>query len=279
VGFVDKVITGETIPEPKSWSYPEINEYAKEITPTNIEGKPFNMLGRVYSSFDEKRIDSSSASANELQKYATAMYHAFPDAMARKLPKPCDDHYPANIAFDYISGLAFISLNAIEKGNRDWAKRCLETIQEKIKKENDPDDVNNSELETMLVNMALCRKSAWAFFDKEKRYLPHFKKSKRRYMPKGELKAFDGRVLSFSTFAGMSPGITVIVDMDFDVVKERIEAYGLIFDSCDHIDNMDMKLCRKEIPGKRRSIALLRHKETESSPWVSAIMCVRPYVK
>ncbi len=276
--FVGNVYAGKSIPEPKSWSHPEIIEHAKEIAPTNSEGKPFNKLGKVYSSMDENRVDVSSASASELQKYASAKYHAFPDAMAGKLPKSCDD-YPANISFVYISGIAFISLNAIKKSNRDWASSCLESIQRNIIKENDQKSVSNTELESMLEDIVFCRESSGIFFKKKNRYLPHFKKSKGWYEPKEEVKAFGGKVLSFSTSAGMSPGATVIVDMDFDVAKERIESYGLIFDSCDHKKNMDMKYCEKKIPEKRRTVALLRHKKTKSSPWVSAIMCIHPYVK
>ena len=44
-----KTTAEDAVPEPKSWTFPEVIEYAREITPDNVEGKPFNKFGMVYS--------------------------------------------------------------------------------------------------------------------------------------------------------------------------------------------------------------------------------------
>lgn len=41
------VSASEELLEPASWSFPEVIEYAREISPSNVEGKPFISIHAV----------------------------------------------------------------------------------------------------------------------------------------------------------------------------------------------------------------------------------------
>lgn len=124
----------DLIMEPDSWSFPEVIEYARKISPNNIEGKPFNSLGLVYSSQELATIQLSALSALELQKYADIVTHAYPDAVAKQLPEQC-----GTLPLEYfnetsVAGIAYISLHATNSSTRDKAAKCLVALQNNFAK-------------------------------------------------------------------------------------------------------------------------------------------------
>jgi hypothetical protein len=125
--------SNKSIPEPLSWSFPDIIESARKISPKNIEGHKFNALGLVYSTEKLKLIDMKNMSADKLQVFADAVTHAYPDAISREIPESCKDIPLSNFNETAIAGLAYISVNAIESDSRNRAKNCLLEVQKKLK--------------------------------------------------------------------------------------------------------------------------------------------------
>ncbi|WP_345552462.1 hypothetical protein [Microbulbifer aestuariivivens] len=121
------------IPEPESWSFPDIVESARKISPNNLEGRPFNKFGLAYPMGVLSNLDVSSMRAKELQNYADVVTHAYPDAVSRQLPRSCDEVPINQLNETSVAGIAFVSLNAINEETRKWAKECLIIIQKKWK--------------------------------------------------------------------------------------------------------------------------------------------------
>lgn len=124
----------QSLPEPAIWSFPEVVDLARKISPNNVEGKPFNKFGLVYSSEEVEKLKLSALPATELEKYADIVTHAYPDAVSKQLPSSCANIEVENLNQTAVAGIAYISINAIESRTRNWAKDCLSLIQLKLKK-------------------------------------------------------------------------------------------------------------------------------------------------
>ena len=127
----------EKVDTPESWSFPHIVESARKISPNNIEGRPFNRFGLAYSLEEVGDLDFSAMDADEMQKYADIVTHAYPDAIAEQYPDSCDNMTLDDMNKTSIAGIAYISLNAVKVKNREWAKKYLSVIQNKLKKDKD----------------------------------------------------------------------------------------------------------------------------------------------
>lgn len=127
------VLAQEIIPEPESWSFPAVIEHARKVCPNNIEGKPFNEFGLVYSPEELKSIRLSELDALELQKYADIVTHAYPDAVARQIPDSLDNIPLQSINETTVAGLAYISIHAEDSHTREKAKRNLSEIQARLR--------------------------------------------------------------------------------------------------------------------------------------------------
>ena len=123
----------KSIPEPPSWSFPEVVESARAINPKNREGRVFNRFGLAYSQDELKRLQVPKMSPNELQNYADIVTHAYPDAIAKQLPTSCKEIPLDNLNETSIAGIAYVSLNAVESEARLRAKSCLSDIQSRMK--------------------------------------------------------------------------------------------------------------------------------------------------
>ncbi len=119
----------ESVPMPESWKFPQVVESARSISPNNVEGKPFDRFGRVYSSNELSKLVLSSMSAEELQKYADVVTHAYPDAVAKDFPADCDTLSVGQLNETAVAGVAYISINAVNPNTREQAKVCLAAIQ------------------------------------------------------------------------------------------------------------------------------------------------------
>jgi hypothetical protein len=124
----------EVVLEPESWSFPAVIEHARKISPNNVEGKPFNEFGLAYSIDELERVRLSELSAQELQKYADIVTHAYPDAVAKQIPESLEDIPLQDINEVTIAGLAYISIHAKGIKAREQAKRHLSQIQARLKK-------------------------------------------------------------------------------------------------------------------------------------------------
>jgi hypothetical protein len=123
------VLAEEPILEPKSWSFPEVIEHARKLSPNNTEGKSFNQFGLVYSSQEVASLKLSVLSAKELQKYADIVTHAYPDAVAKQFPEKCDTLSVEKLNETAVAGIAYISINATNSNTKKWAAKCLAAIQ------------------------------------------------------------------------------------------------------------------------------------------------------
>jgi len=123
----------EAILEPESWSFPAVIEHARKISPNNVEGKPFNEFGLAYSIDELERVRFSELNAQELQRYADIVTHAYPDAVAKQIPKSLDGIPLQEINETTIAGLAYISIHAKGIEAREQAKRHLSKIQARLK--------------------------------------------------------------------------------------------------------------------------------------------------
>lgn len=130
--FLHKTNAQEKFVEPESWKFPQIIESARIISPTNIEGIPFNEGGIAYSLQVLKKLNISSMKARELQKYADIVTHAYPDALAKQFPKSCDKININKINETTFANLAFISLRGKKKESREKAQNCLFVLQKSL---------------------------------------------------------------------------------------------------------------------------------------------------
>ena len=122
----------ETIPMPESWAFPQVIESARSISPNNVEGKPFNQSGLVYTADELGKLPLSSMTDEELQKYADIVTHAYPDAVARGFPPSCDDLPVEKLNETAVAGLAYVSIHALNQNTRSNAAACLVVIQNKL---------------------------------------------------------------------------------------------------------------------------------------------------
>lgn len=121
------------IPEPPSWSFPDIVESARAISPRNVEGRTFNQFGLAYPSEDLEAVPVATMSAHELQKYADIVTHAYPDAVFRQAPASCKEISVEGLNTTAVAAIAYVSLHAIEPATRGRATICLGEVQSKLK--------------------------------------------------------------------------------------------------------------------------------------------------
>lgn len=133
VVFVSSFLTyaDEIILEPKSWSFPDVIESARKISPNNLEGKVFNQFGLAYSKEKLSKLDVSRMRPEQLQNYADIVTHAYPDAIGKTFPN-CSNLPVKRLNETTIAGIAFISINAKTENVRQYAKACLLIIQGKL---------------------------------------------------------------------------------------------------------------------------------------------------
>lgn len=121
------------LPEPSSWSFPDVVESARAITPRNVEGRVFNQFGLAYSTQELDALPVATMSADELQKYADIVTHAYPDAVFRQIPASCNDVSLDGMNTTAVAGIAFISIHAVELPTRQKATTCLGELQRRWK--------------------------------------------------------------------------------------------------------------------------------------------------
>lgn len=127
-------LSEDAILEPETWSFPKIIESARKISPNNTEGKPFNQFGLVYSPEQLSVLKLSKLAAQDLQKYADIVTHAYPDAVAKQLPVHCKDIPINKLNETTVAGIAYVSINAVNSATRKWADKCLTVIQNNFAK-------------------------------------------------------------------------------------------------------------------------------------------------
>jgi len=122
------------IPEPPSWSFPEIVESARSISPHSVEGRPFNQNGLSYPVNEIMELPVASMSAEDLLKYADVVTHAYPDAVFRELGISCDDVPLGSLNGGSLANLAYVAKYAIDRDAREQASTCLAVLQERMRK-------------------------------------------------------------------------------------------------------------------------------------------------
>lgn len=125
-------IAGVNLPSPRSWQFPEVIEYARAISPRNLEGRAFNESGLAYPVEQLESLPVASMSPYELQKYADIVTHAFPDAaFVRALPlQSCREFSGDTLNTTALANVAYVSLQARIPSNREEASRCLKELQD-----------------------------------------------------------------------------------------------------------------------------------------------------
>ncbi|MCY4329583.1 MAG: hypothetical protein OXC48_05835 [Endozoicomonadaceae bacterium] len=118
--------------EPESWSFPAVIEYAREISPKNIEDKIFGAFGLIYSSEELAALKVYDLSANELQKYADIVVHAYPDAAGKQLPDKCEDLPISQMNKTCIANVAYVSIHATNPDIRKHAAECFAFIHNSL---------------------------------------------------------------------------------------------------------------------------------------------------
>jgi hypothetical protein len=124
-------IAHSPIPEPPTWSFPDVIESARSITPQNIEGRPFDQHGLAYAPETLDALPVATMSALELQKYADIVTHAYPDAVFQQAPPSCQDPALDRANATAIAGIAYVSLHAIDPATRKRASTCLAEVQQR----------------------------------------------------------------------------------------------------------------------------------------------------
>lgn len=128
-----KVASGGVIPQPTSWSFPDVVESARKVATRNVEGREFNEFGLAYSTEELDAVPMATMSPEELQKYADIVTHAYPDAVFREIGNECEQTPVEQLNSTAVAGIAYVSLHAIESGTRAGAAQCLSSIQEKLR--------------------------------------------------------------------------------------------------------------------------------------------------
>ncbi|TCS34793.1 hypothetical protein [Reinekea marinisedimentorum] len=121
-------------PSPSSWQFPDIVESAIEISPKNIEGKPFNAFGLAYSVDDLEILDLARIELSELQKYADVVTHAYPDAVfvQSQLAVNCSELSITQVNETSIAGIAYIYFNAVVEEHRALAGQCINALLDQL---------------------------------------------------------------------------------------------------------------------------------------------------
>ncbi|GLQ71690.1 hypothetical protein [Vibrio penaeicida] len=122
-------------PEPPSWDFPYVTEAAYEISPHNLEGRPFNSDGLAYTHEELEALPVKNMTSEQLQNYADVVTHAFPDATYQSVPESCEDISAESLNETSLANVAYISIQAVEKATRDSARSCLATLQKMYRKE------------------------------------------------------------------------------------------------------------------------------------------------
>ena len=128
----EEAFTADNIPEPATWTFPDVIESARKISPRNVEGRLFNKFGLVYSSDELGNLPVAAMSSEDLQKYADIVTHAYPDAVYRQFPATCKKIPIKQMNETAIAGIAYVSLNAIDPDTREKAGICLREIQKRL---------------------------------------------------------------------------------------------------------------------------------------------------
>jgi len=118
-------------PVPATWSFPEIIESARQISPNNIEGKAFNQYGVVYSNSDLQQLSVSTMTAEQLQKYADIVTHAYPDAVLQDVPATSEEVNIDGYNEASFANYAYVSLHALNPETRAKAARFLHDFQQR----------------------------------------------------------------------------------------------------------------------------------------------------
>lgn len=108
--------------EPESWSFPQVIEYARKVSPNNTEGKSFNQFGLVYSFQEVATLKLSILPPKELQKYSDIVTNVYPDAVAKQLPEKCDTLPVEKLNETAVAGIAYVSINAANLNAKNWLK-------------------------------------------------------------------------------------------------------------------------------------------------------------
>jgi|GEM_PF-2073732 len=95
------------------------------------------------------------------------------------------------------------------------------------------------------------------------------------YTPKSEMKIFGGNLTSFSPFAGMSPGVSAVIDLNFETAKKNLEEKNnIIFDECEQTKYSQH--CSKKISRTQTFIIYTSVPETKEGVM---ILCALPFRK
>ncbi|TLM64573.1 MAG: hypothetical protein FDZ69_11600 [Deltaproteobacteria bacterium] len=133
VGYNSIPSSADSIPEPTTWEFPGVIESARALSPRNIEGREFNRFGLAYSTRELDSLPVATMSAQDLQKYADIVTHAYPDAVFRQVGDSCKELPVESLNETTIAGIAYISFHAIEPITRQKAAKCLADIQHNLK--------------------------------------------------------------------------------------------------------------------------------------------------
>jgi len=124
-------VTQAQVPEPPTWSFPDVIEAARAIAPQNVDGRTFDQHGLAYSPETLDALPVATMSALELQKYADVVTHAYPDAVFRQVPASCQGPALDQANATAIAGIAYVSLHAIDPATRKRATTCLDEVQQR----------------------------------------------------------------------------------------------------------------------------------------------------
>ena len=125
--------TKAPIPEPSSWSFPDVVESARRVAPRNVEGKEFDQFGVAYPVSELDSVPMATMPAGELQRYADIVTHAYPDAVFRQIANDCKATPVEGLNSTAVAGIAYVSLHAQDSENRRGAAECLAEIQRKLR--------------------------------------------------------------------------------------------------------------------------------------------------
>lgn len=121
------------IPEPNSWSFPAVVESARAIASRNVEGREFDRFGLAYSLPELQAVRVGRLPAQDLQRYADIVVHAYPDAVFRQITTSCSQAPVESLNTGAVAGVAYVSLHAIDPATRQKAAECLAEIQTRLK--------------------------------------------------------------------------------------------------------------------------------------------------
>ena len=128
-----RVYSEDDFPVPPSWAMPALIEHAREKSPNNIEGQPFNKIGLVDTYPPLSHRDLYDMEAIQLQKYADIVTHAYTDAVAEQLPDSLESIDIQTLNQTSIANISYISINASKQKIRLSAKSILNAIQQKLR--------------------------------------------------------------------------------------------------------------------------------------------------